>query len=98
MDNGLHKFKKTKKLDRRKLQKRKSNGVLLIYWQYDEPINPKAFAKKLRRGKRRVYGVLKYNKSYIIFAHAQAITDIISYVSTDSYSTNVPLAIQFILA
>ncbi|MBU4349059.1 hypothetical protein KJ599_01920 [bacterium] len=68
MDNGLHKFKKTKKLDRRKLQKRKSNGVLLIYWQYDEPINPKAFAKKLRRGKRRVYGVLKYNKSYIIFA------------------------------
>jgi len=54
VDNGLHKFKKTKKLDKRKLQKCKSNGVLLIYWQYDEPINPKAFAKKLRRGKTNV--------------------------------------------
>ena len=43
-----------KKPDKRKLHKYKLNDVLLIYWQYDEAINPKAFAKKLRRGKTNV--------------------------------------------
>lgn len=51
---GEASFEKTKKLDRRKLQKCKSNGVLLIYWQYDESINQQVLAEKLRHGKTNV--------------------------------------------
>ena len=51
---GEESFEKTKKLDRRKLQKCRSNGILLIYWQYDEPINQKVLAEKLRMSKINV--------------------------------------------
>jgi len=48
---GEESFERTKKLDRRKMQKCKSNGVLLIYWRYDDPINQEVLAEKLRMGK-----------------------------------------------
>lgn len=51
---GEESFGRTKKLDRRKMQKCKSNGVLLIYWRYDEPINQKVLSEKLRRSKINV--------------------------------------------
>jgi len=51
---GEESFERQKKLDRRKLQKCKSNGVLLIYWQYDEPINQQVLAEKLRYDKTNV--------------------------------------------
>lgn len=47
-------FEITKKLDRRKMQKCKSNRVLLIYWRYDEPINHEVLAEKLRQNKTNV--------------------------------------------
>jgi hypothetical protein len=51
---GEESFRKIKKLDRRKMKKCKSNGVLLLYWHYSEPINQKVFAEKLRLSKINV--------------------------------------------
>jgi len=51
---GEESFKKIKKLDRRKMKKCKSNGVLLLYWHYSEPINQKVLAEKLRLSKINV--------------------------------------------
>ncbi|MBU4480557.1 hypothetical protein KKG48_03920 [Patescibacteria group bacterium] len=51
---GEESFGRTKRLDRRKMQKCKSNGALLIYWRYDEPINREVLIEKLRHGKTNV--------------------------------------------
>lgn len=51
---GEESFERTKKLDARKMRKCKSNGVLLIYWRYDEPINQKVLVEKLKQDKINV--------------------------------------------
>ena len=51
---GEESFETVKKLDRRKMQKCKSNGVVLIYWRYDEPIDQKVLAEKLETASNTV--------------------------------------------
>ena len=44
---GEESFQRTIRLDKRKVKKCKANGVLLIHWRYDEPINQEVLTQKL---------------------------------------------------
>ena len=48
---GEESFQRTIILDRRKMKKCKSNGILLLYWRYDEPISQEVFDEKLKENK-----------------------------------------------
>jgi hypothetical protein len=53
---GDEAFEKRQKLDTRKARKCKSNGVVLIYWRYDEPIIDDVLDKKLNELSLRLPG------------------------------------------